>query len=78
VAMDNRLAHQVALDGLTIVEGLRLPEQGRFGAMCGRENGATFGAVGNSWERRNGFQVLPGDTELSAMARNGRSRAPAL
>jgi hypothetical protein len=30
VAVDNRLAHQVALDGLTIIEGLRLPEQGRF------------------------------------------------
>jgi hypothetical protein len=30
VAVDNRLAHQVALDGLTMIEGLRLPEQGRF------------------------------------------------
>jgi hypothetical protein len=30
VAVDNRLAHEVALDGLTIIEGLRLPEQGRF------------------------------------------------
>lgn len=30
VAVDNRLAHQVALDGLKIIEGLRLPEQGRF------------------------------------------------
>jgi hypothetical protein len=30
VAVDNRLAHQVALDGLTTIEGLRLPEQGRF------------------------------------------------
>ena len=29
-AMDNRQAHEVALDGLNIVEGLRLPEQGRF------------------------------------------------
>jgi hypothetical protein len=29
-AVDHRLAHQVALDGLTIIEGLRLPEQGRF------------------------------------------------
>lgn len=30
LAVDNRQAHQVALDGLRIVEGLRLPEQGRF------------------------------------------------
>ena len=30
LAVDNRLAHQVALDGLTMVEGLRLAEQGRF------------------------------------------------
>jgi hypothetical protein len=30
IALDNRQAHEVALDGLTIVEGLRLPEQGRF------------------------------------------------
>ncbi|HSN77548.1 MAG TPA: hypothetical protein VL334_20950 [Anaerolineae bacterium] len=30
VAVDNRQAHEVALDGLTIIKGLRLPEQGRF------------------------------------------------
>ncbi len=30
LAVDNRHAHEVALDGLRIVEGLRLPEQGRF------------------------------------------------
>ena len=30
LAVDNRQAHEVALDGLRIVEGLRLPEQGRF------------------------------------------------
>jgi hypothetical protein len=30
VAVDNRLAHQVALDGLTIIEELRLAEQSRF------------------------------------------------
>lgn len=30
VGVDNRLPHEVALDGLRIVEGLRLPEQGRF------------------------------------------------
>lgn len=30
VAVDNRSPYEVALDGLTIVEGLRLPEQGRF------------------------------------------------
>ena len=30
LAVDNRLAHEVALDGLAIIEGLRLPEQGRF------------------------------------------------
>jgi hypothetical protein len=29
-AVDNRPPHEVALDGLAIVEGLRLPEQGRF------------------------------------------------
>lgn len=30
LAVDNRQAHEIALDGLRIVEGLRLPEQGRF------------------------------------------------
>lgn len=30
LAVDSRQAHEVALDGLRIVEGLRLPEQGRF------------------------------------------------
>jgi hypothetical protein len=30
IAVDDRQAHEVALDGLTIIEGLRLPEQGRF------------------------------------------------
>jgi hypothetical protein len=30
IALDNRQAHEVALDGLTIIEGRRLPEQGRF------------------------------------------------
>jgi hypothetical protein len=30
VAVDNRLPHEVALDGLVLIEGLRLPEQGRF------------------------------------------------
>jgi len=30
VFVDNRLPHEVALDSLTLVEGLRLPEQGRF------------------------------------------------
>ena len=30
VTVDNRLPHEVALDGLTLIEGLRLPEQGRF------------------------------------------------
>jgi hypothetical protein len=30
IALDNRQAHEMALDGLRIVEGLRLPEQGRF------------------------------------------------
>jgi hypothetical protein len=30
IVVDNRQAHEVALDGLRIVEGLRLPEQGRF------------------------------------------------
>jgi hypothetical protein len=30
LALDNRQTHEVALDGLRIVEGLRLPEQGRF------------------------------------------------
>lgn len=29
-AVDNRLPHEVALDGLAAIEGLRLPEQGRF------------------------------------------------
>jgi hypothetical protein len=29
-AVDNRLPHEVALDGLILIEGLRLPEQGRF------------------------------------------------
>jgi hypothetical protein len=29
-AVDNRLPHEVALDGLAVIEGLRLPEQGRF------------------------------------------------
>ena len=29
-AADNRLPHEVALDGLSLIEGLRLPEQGRF------------------------------------------------
>jgi hypothetical protein len=30
LTVDNRQAHEVALDGLRIVEGLRLPEQDRF------------------------------------------------
>ena len=30
LAVDKRQAHEVALDGLRLVEGLRLPEQGRF------------------------------------------------
>lgn len=30
LAVDNRQAHEIALDGLRILEGLRLPEQGRF------------------------------------------------
>lgn len=30
LAVDNREANEIALDGLRIVEGLRLPEQGRF------------------------------------------------
>jgi hypothetical protein len=29
-AVDNRLPHEVALDGLAAIEGLHLPEQGRF------------------------------------------------
>lgn len=29
-AVDNRLPHEVALDGLAIIEGMRLPAQGRF------------------------------------------------
>lgn len=29
-AVDNRLPHEIALDGLRIVEGLHMPEQGRF------------------------------------------------
>ena len=28
--MDNRLPHEVALDGLLLIEAMRLPEQGRF------------------------------------------------
>ena len=30
VAVDNRLPHEVALDGLALIEAMRLPEQGRF------------------------------------------------
>jgi hypothetical protein len=53
-AVDNRLPHEVALDGLTAIEGLRLPEQGRF-----KEHYTLVSATVRTYvERRFGIPAL--------------------
>ena len=54
VAADNRLPHEVALDGLAAIEGLHLPEQGRF-----KEHYTFVSATVRTYlERRYGIPVL--------------------
>jgi hypothetical protein len=53
-AVDNRLPHEVALDDLAVIEGLRLPQQGRF-----KEHYTLVsGAVRTYVERRYGIPAL--------------------